>query len=85
MLSYAWLASAQRANSEQQPDYAQCVLIHDPENRPIGSGLTSVAYEVREDGSLAVFGSGPRTIQEAPLMPDPRVPTFHRAQRDTQR
>jgi hypothetical protein len=85
MLSYAWLASAQRANSEQRPDYAQCILVDDPENEPFGSGISSVAYEIRKDSSLAVFGSEPRVIILAPLMPDPRIPTFHRVHRNTQR
>jgi hypothetical protein len=84
MLSYAWLASAQRANSEQQPDYAQCLLVDDPDNQPFGSGISSIAYEIRKDGSLAVFGSEPRAIIMAPLKPDPRLPTFHRVRRNIQ-
>lgn len=84
MLSYAWLASAQRANSGRRLDYAQCSLVDDPENQPPGSGLTSVAYEVRKDGSLAVFGSEPRAIIMAPLKPDPRLPTFHRVRSNIQ-
>jgi hypothetical protein len=76
MLSNAWLASARLVNPEQPPDYLQCLLIDQPENQPFGSGVSTFAYEVRRDGSLAQFQSRPRAIEEAPLAPDPRIPTF---------
>jgi hypothetical protein len=81
ILSNAWLASAQRTDVEQ-PDYLQCLLIDRRENQPFGSGVSTFAYEVREDGSLARFYSTPRVIEEVPLGPDPRIPTFRRVEAD---
>lgn len=76
LLSDAWLASEQRQSAGERPDYLQCLLIDRPENKPFGSGVSTFAYEVRKDGSLARFGSDPVALEEAPLAPDPRVPTF---------
>ena len=80
-LSKAWLASAQRSNPSRPPDYLQCLLVDRPLNQPFGSGVSSVAYEVRKDGVLARLKSS-QQIEEYPLRPDPRLPTFKRVQSD---
>ena len=71
MLSTAWLA-----NVAQLPDYLQCLLIDDRNNQPFGSGLSTVAYEIRKDGSLARLEARPRVLEEFPVAPDFRLPTF---------
>jgi hypothetical protein len=79
VLSNAWLANARRTDAEQ-PDYLQCLLIDRRENQPFGSGVSTFAYEIREDSSLARFYSTPRVIEEVPLGPDPRVPAYRRVE-----
>src|SRR4029079_15650659 len=79
VLSNAWLANARRTDAEQ-PDYLQCLLIDRRENQPFGSGVSTFAYEIREDSSLARFYSTPRVIEEVPLGPDPRVPAYNRVE-----
>jgi hypothetical protein len=74
-LSDAWLANEHHASPQQPPDYLQCFLVDRPENQPFGTGVSSFAYEVRKDGSLAVFRARPLAIEEVPLSPDPRAPT----------
>jgi hypothetical protein len=74
VLSNAWLANARKIDAGQ-PNYLQCLLVDRRKNQPFGSGVSSFAYEVRKDGSLARFYSTPRGLEEAPLGPDPRVPT----------
>jgi hypothetical protein len=83
VLSKAWLASAQRVNPARQPDYLQCLLVDRPLNQPFGSGVSTVAYEVRKDSALARLEQSSQTIEEYPLRPDPRLPTFKRVQSDT--
>jgi hypothetical protein len=78
MLSKAWLAGA--GHAERQPNYVQCLLIDRPENNPFGSGVATVAYEIRKDGSLARLEQQPQVVYEQPLRPDARLPTFHRVE-----
>ena len=73
VLSDAWLASARSVDAEK-PDYLQCLLIDRHENQPFGSGVSTLAYEVRKDGSLARFHSTPRVIEEVSIGPDPSPP-----------
>ena len=60
----------------RQPNYVQCLLVGRPENKPFGSGVSTVAYEVRKDGSLAQFEQRPVVIREQPLLPSASVPRF---------
>src|ERR1700680_1258696 len=80
VLSNVWLASALRANAEPQPDYLQCLLIDHPDNQTFGSGVSTFAYEVLKDGSLAQFEDRPQVLTEVPLAPDLRLPTFKKVE-----
>jgi hypothetical protein len=71
----AWLLDERRTHPDQQTDYLQCFMVDRPDNQPFGSGVSSFAYEVQKDKSLAVFVARPLGIEEAPLGPSPDVPT----------
>jgi hypothetical protein len=75
-LSRAWLANDRQVNPNQQPDYLQCLIVDRPENNPNGSGVATLAYEIRKDGSLARFEQSPRLLRMQPLKPNKSMPVF---------
>lgn len=57
MLAGQWLRGSERAVRENTIDYVGCVLVHDPDRGPRGTGATvaDVLYEVLPDRSLLLI------------------------------